>query len=477
MDRLLAGHYELVKHLGGGGFGQTFLARDSHLPGKPLCVVKQLKPATKDPASLTVAKRLFDREAETLYRLGSHDQIPRLLAHFEQNQQFYLVQEFIAGQPLDKEFTAGKKLNEAEVIDLLQDIMQVLAFVHRQHVIHRDIKPANLIRRSKDNKIVLIDFGAVKEVSSQTVVASGETSMTVAVGSPGYMPSEQQAFHPRYSSDIYAVGIVCMQALSGLQPKQLPIDPMTGEFCCKRLCERASISPEFAEILDRMVRYDYRQRYENAIVALQALREFLGTEDQISSNTETMVVSNPFQDQTEAISEQLFTPTVAPSGPPSSPQSLSDDVKKQLERLLAESIGPIAAVILRSALLAADSFDDLIERLASHVPDGGRSLFKKQAQMLLHNPNNSSITTFQSHPFTKASAGVPRINSELTPSFVKRCEQELLQAIGPIAPLLVQRTLSRNPRLSAIEFIDALGQHLRDPKAVETFRRKLLTLL
>lgn len=100
METILAGHYQIVRYLGGGGFGQTFLAKDTHLPGNPLCVVKQLKPQLSDPASLETAKRLFDREAETLYRLGDkHDQIPRLLAHFEQNKEFYLVQEFIDGHP------------------------------------------------------------------------------------------------------------------------------------------------------------------------------------------------------------------------------------------------------------------------------------------------------------------------------------------------------------------------------------------
>ena len=162
---------------------------------------------------------------------------------------------------------------------------------------------------------------------------------------------------------------------------------------------------------------------------------------------------------------------------PSSPQALPDDIKKQLERLLAESIGPIAAIILKSTLAVATTLDDLIDRLASHVPDQGRSLFHKQAQMLLRNPNSSSMTTFQSQSPVSAKTTQPRVNSRLTPSFIKQCELELTQAIGPIAPLLVQRTLSGNLQLSSLEFIDALGQHVRDPKAREEFRRKLFALL
>ena len=298
METLLAGHYQIIKHLGGGGFGQTFLARDNHLPGNPWCVVKQLKPQFNEPEALATAKRLFNGEAETLYRLGTHDQIPRLLAHFEQAGEFYLVQEFIEGQPLNQEIIPGKQLSESEVIALLQDILQVLAFVHQENVIHRDIKPANLIRRSSDCKIVLIDFGAVKAVSSRAAGTHGQTSITVPIGSPGYMPSEQQFGQPHFSSDIYAVGMLCLQALSGLNPssqeesQKLPKDAF-GEFCCAACGDRVSVSPGLAYILNKMVRYDYRQRYNNATEALQALDQFLKQGGQVGSATPTVPMSAP----------------------------------------------------------------------------------------------------------------------------------------------------------------------------------------
>ncbi|NES24433.1 MAG: protein kinase [Symploca sp. SIO3E6] len=290
MESILAGHYTIVKPLGSGGFGQTFLARDSHLPDNPLCVVKQLKPRVKDSATLKVAKRLFEQEAQTLSKLGNHDQIPRLLAHFEQNEEFYLVQDFIEGQLLSQELIPGQKLMETYVIELLQDILQVLSFVHQQQVIHRDIKPANLIRRSQDRKIVLIDFGAVKKVSSQIVNSSGQTSLTVAVGSPGYMPSEQLAFRPHLSSDIYAVGMICLNALTGLSPRdqEIPQDSQ-GEFCCAALQDIAPVSPDLATIIDKMVRYDYRQRYATATEALQALQQ-MTSKQSVSDATATLFI-------------------------------------------------------------------------------------------------------------------------------------------------------------------------------------------
>lgn len=267
--QILGGRYNVLHHLGGGGFGQTFLAQDRHLPGAPCCVVKRLQPRTSDSISLDSARRLFNAEAEALYELGSHDRIPRLLAHFEENAQFYLVQEYIEGPLLTEEIYPGHQLPENEVIELMQDLLETLCTVHYHQVIHRDIKPSNLIRRKRDNNIVLIDFGSVKQVSSQPVEQQGQVSITVAIGSLGYMPNEQLAGQPCFSSDIYAIGILALQALTGLEPRRLPKDPRTSELMWREL---VSIKPAFADVLDRMVRYDFRQRYPTAQEALDALR-------------------------------------------------------------------------------------------------------------------------------------------------------------------------------------------------------------
>jgi tetratricopeptide (TPR) repeat protein len=269
LGRTLGGRYQITRHLGGGGFGQTFLAEDLHLPGKPQCVVKQLKPRMTNLAALQTARRLFETEVETLYSLGSHEQIPRLFAHFEENSDFYLAQEFIQGETLSHELKNRQRLTESEVIHLLLDILNVLEFVHQQQVIHRDIKPSNLIRRSSDRRLILIDFGAVKQIGMEAHESPQQVSMTIAVGSSGYMPNEQLAGKPRFSSDIYAVGMLALQCLTGINPKNLPEDPKTSEILWR---DQVEVSPELADILDRMVRYDFRQRYPSAKEALEALR-------------------------------------------------------------------------------------------------------------------------------------------------------------------------------------------------------------
>ncbi|MEL6383654.1 MAG: tetratricopeptide repeat protein [Cyanobacteria bacterium J06626_18] len=270
-DTPLGGRYQIIQRLGEGGFGQTFLAQDKHLPGHPICVIKQLNPQVDDATSLQTARRLFDTEARVLYQLGDHDQIPRLMAHFEDGQEFYLAQEYVESDSLGQVLTQGEPWSQGRVIALLEDILQVLTFVHDRDVIHRDIKPANLLCRRRDGRIVLIDFGAVKQVNSQFFnPQTGRTNLTISIGTQGYMPNEQLAGTPHFSSDVYAVGIIGIQALTSLHPKHLGQDPRTSELDWQSAI--AEVDPALAAVLDRMVRYDFRARYPTATAALAALQ-------------------------------------------------------------------------------------------------------------------------------------------------------------------------------------------------------------
>ncbi|MGB2925658.1 MAG: serine/threonine-protein kinase [Limnothrix sp.] len=273
-QQLLDGRYKIIQSLATGGFGETFIAEDIKQFNK-ICVVKQLKPTFTNPDALGVARRLFESEAQLLNRLGDHDQIPYLLAYFEANEEFYLVQEFIEGKNLEKEIVVGQKMSEAQAIALLKSILEPLAFIHDQKVIHRDIKPANLIRRQQDGKIVLIDFGAVKELAATQVNDQGRTQIGTIIGTPGYMSSEQGRGKPKLSSDLYATGLIIVQALTGKVPPmgynttdELQEDPNTAEIVWR---QDTAVSPEFAAILDKMICYDFRQRYSSAIEVQQAL--------------------------------------------------------------------------------------------------------------------------------------------------------------------------------------------------------------
>jgi serine/threonine protein kinase, bacterial len=274
IGKLLDYRYKIIRVLATGGFGETYIAEDTKRPGNPICVVKHLLPASSDLKIFDTAKRLFHSEAETLERLGNHDQIPRLLAYFVENHEFYLVQEFIEGHTLSEELVSEETWNESQIIQLLYEVLTVLEFVHQQGVIHRDIKPDNIIRRRGNHKLVLVDFGAVKQLRasgsypSQTVLGH---SATVAIGTPGYMPTEQGQGKPRPNSDIYALGIIAVQALTGIAPMDLQEDHSTGEILWQDL---VPVSPQLAAILNKMIRYHFKERYQSASEALQALRAF-----------------------------------------------------------------------------------------------------------------------------------------------------------------------------------------------------------
>ncbi|WP_017315898.1 serine/threonine-protein kinase [Mastigocladopsis repens] len=278
--KILDGRYKIVKVLGAGGFSETYIAEDTKLPGNPLCVVKQLKPANTKPDQLAVARRLFSSEAQTLQKLGIHKQIPQLLASFEEEEEFYLVQEYIVGHALSLEMPPDKQLTETAVIEILRDLLQTLVFVHNNSVIHRDIKPSNIIRRSSDSKLVLIDFGAVKEVTTQVLDNLEQTAFTIGIGTRGYAPSEQCYGRPQYSSDIYAVGMIGIKALTGMAPHEIERDA-NGEL---KWIDKADVSHSLSKILSKMVREDFQERYQSASAALEALQELAG-----SDNTQTLL--------------------------------------------------------------------------------------------------------------------------------------------------------------------------------------------
>ncbi len=267
----IGGRYEITEILGSGGFAETYTAKDIQLPGQPLCVVKQLRPRSDSLSHLTLARRLFHQEALALQNLGRHDRIPQLLAFFEENQEFYLIQQFIPGKPLSQTLTLGRQLPEANVINILAELLLILNFVHHNQVIHRDIKPSNIIQRSNDQHLVLIDFGAVKAL--ETLPDPDQPSdLTVGIGTQGYMAPEQQLGNPRPSSDLYSLGILAIQALTGLPARQFVPDAETQTIQWER--HAANVSRPLKAIVNRLTAYHYRDRYlsaSEALVDLEAL--------------------------------------------------------------------------------------------------------------------------------------------------------------------------------------------------------------
>ena len=327
IGKVISGRYQIIQSLGGGGFGQTFLAEDLQLPDHHKCVVKRLQPTSNENFVWEIASRLFESEARVLHKLGNHDRIPRLLAHFAEDHEFYLVQELVEGYDLAHEITSVERsadgypvgrMNEAQAIAFLIDVLEILTFVHQQGAIHRDIKPANLMRRRTDGRLVLMDFGAVKQVGP--AIAASTIGSTVAIGTDGYMPNEQAIGKPRPCSDLYAVGAIAIQGLTGVAPNLLSEDLETGELAWRHspdhaaLKYRAQVSDEFAMIIDKLVKYDFRDRYQSAEAVLIDLQKL---EVPIAPTLLSTTVQTNFPELTSAFNPNddvatRFSPIAAP---------------------------------------------------------------------------------------------------------------------------------------------------------------------
>ncbi len=270
IGQLLDGRYQILKVIESTELGKTYLAKDTRRPGESLCFVKHLHLVAEDPDFVKIVRRRFQQEAQALEKLSQHDRIPQLLAYFEESKEFYLVESYVSGQSLAHEITPGHPLPENVVIQILIEVLEILLFVHGHGVIHRDLKPTNLIRRDSDQKIVLIDFGAVKEIN----INQNHNPPTARIGTLEYMPVEQFDGNPHFNSDIYALGMMGIQALTGIPIFELrklrENNPSNNnELSWKHL---AIVSPELGNILDRMIRYDYRKRFQSVGEVLAALR-------------------------------------------------------------------------------------------------------------------------------------------------------------------------------------------------------------
>jgi eukaryotic-like serine/threonine-protein kinase len=271
---LLRNRYRIEKALAAGGFGETYLAVDLDYPGQPKVVVKHLKPQQSDPKTLELARRLFESEARVLAELGKNsDRIPTLHAYFEEQGEFYLVQEFIEGQTLTAELRQARgKLPEAQVIEILQEILAGLQEMHKKDKIHRDLKPDNIIRRAQDGQLVLIDFGAVKEIRQISLAANNAMpSATIPIGTKGYMPTEQAMGFPRLASDVYAVGAIEIQCLTGKHPGGL-FDEAALALRWQHLC---AVSSGLAALVEKMVEQHANDRYADGMEAGEAIEQFL----------------------------------------------------------------------------------------------------------------------------------------------------------------------------------------------------------
>ena len=314
---LLGDRYKVLSVLGDGGFGQTFLVEDTHMPSNRRCVLKQLKPVHEKPELRQVVEDRFQREAATLEMLGdAHDQIPRLYAYFSEGGQFYLVEEWVAGMTLSQKVYQEGALSEAQVQAILSNLLPAIAYVHSKKIVHRDIKPDNIILRQTDGKPVLIDFGAVKE-TMKTIINSGEQSKnSIVVGTPGYMPTEQLSGRPVYASDIYSLGMTAIFLLTGKIPQELGTNPQTGSLSWRE--HAAGISSGFANFLDCATHMSPQSRFSSVQDMQHALNTLMMS--QMSTVVGTQLPPQPTP-PTPAQNNNIAPAASVENTPPTAPQS------------------------------------------------------------------------------------------------------------------------------------------------------------
>lgn len=271
MVELLGGRYRVLQSIGSGGCGLAWLVEDTHLPSKRRCVIKQLKPAVSDETARRIIAERFSREAVILEELGLlSDQIPDLYDFFTENEEFYLVQEWIDGETLQERVRRAGVLSEADTRHILTSLLRLLEKVHANGIIHRDIKPNNIVLRTRDGLPVLIDFGAVKDLYATAVSPDGVTSSSIVIGSPGFMALEQTAGRPVYASDLYSLGLTAMFLLTGKQPKDLT-DKSSGEIHWR--ADAAPVSLELSQALERATRNAPQERFQSAGEMLAVLED------------------------------------------------------------------------------------------------------------------------------------------------------------------------------------------------------------
>ncbi len=265
---LFRDQFEILKRLSRGGFSTTYLAKDVTGEQAQVCVIKQLRYRTKasknnkpqTPAShalqLERNQRRFQKEARIMARIGQHSQLPRLLDHFVEQGHFYIVQEHIPGLTLQQALRREGPKTEAQIKDFLRDMIPVIRHVHRHNLLHLDIKPANIICRSSDQKLVLIDFGAVRQLPINGVATQAEGS----TGTVGFAPSEQLAGKPTAASDIYSLGVTCLYLLTGCSPLDLATSPNGQDL---RWRESVQVSDHLNGLLQKMLASEAQHRFQS----------------------------------------------------------------------------------------------------------------------------------------------------------------------------------------------------------------------
>lgn len=445
-SELIDQRYRIQKLLGRGGFGQTYLAYDTHCFNHP-CVLKEFSPTNRTEYVVQKARELFEREARVLYQIN-HPQIPQFLAWFVDQNRLFLVQEYITGQTYAQLLRQRPPFSEAEVRRWLLNLLPILDYLHQQQLVHRDISPDNVMQPNDPEALpMLIDFGLVKQSLSQIyqVQPGADPSMSF-VGKFGYAPPEQIRLGQCFpSSDLYALGVTALVLLTG-QDSRLLMNQETLEWQWQDL---VTISPQLAQVLNKMLKNQPKARYQTAQDVLLALGA-------------ASPISLPPAVQSSA--------TIAPI----QPSKPSPEFLQRCQQELTNRVGPIANFILDSALSQypdANS-EQIIEAISQEIPNSVQAdSFRTALQHSLSNSDSASSKSTKKHP-KSTSSSTPSNPNLLSPDFLAHCQQVLTRCIGPMANLILDEILMQSPQTPQA-LVDAIVAEIPDPQQARMFREMM----
>ena len=316
--QILEDRFDLEKQISHTDFMTVYLARDRHYLHRPHCLVKAINYRQAH------MRHRIEREVHTLEHLGAHPQIPAVLAYFHgeghegsEGKTVYIAQDFIEGHPLTQEITVGKPLSESYASKLLKDVLVPLSRVHAQGVVHQSLHPQHLIRREQDGQIFLTEFGTLPKLARSNLDDTGKLTSSVPVSPQPYSAPEQLLQNPQPASDLYALGLIAIEALTGRRHQDLTFDPVKGlvwrDLVTTGDGVDGALSLSLAEFIDRLVRHDWRDRFKTAEEALSLLRVVQGRNQVANDSRFPTVVAAPGKQATTFAKTAKTTPAPAAS--------------------------------------------------------------------------------------------------------------------------------------------------------------------
>ena len=266
IKQIVGGRYAITRYLGGTEGVETYLADNLHRQYQSPCSIKQIELPSVHGAGKIEIERRFAEELSILERLGYHEQIPQVWDHFEENDEFYLVQEYIQGDNLAYRIEQ-QDLLLPELVGILTSALSVLSFIHQNRIIHRNLKPDNLMVRYGDRQVVITDFGILMDIKNLSYATSQVTQQN---DKKNYWAPEQIAGRPTISSDLYALGMIAVEALTGVKPSTLQRNKQTGKLLWQ---PNFAVDRRLIKIINKTIDLDLGKRYQSADRILSDLQK------------------------------------------------------------------------------------------------------------------------------------------------------------------------------------------------------------